>query len=71
MAGSLMISHLKVKKKTSSWIKQGVYWAANHLKPAFLDMMISGLADADEQSDAASDPSYIPIFRRQVRLMLL
>jgi hypothetical protein len=33
-------------------------------------MMISGLVEVDEQSDKAIDPSYIPIFRRQVRMKI-
>jgi hypothetical protein len=33
-------------------------------------MMIGSLVEADEQSEKAIEPCYIPIFRRQVRLNL-
>lgn len=31
---------------------------------AFLEMMINGLVESDEQSDNAMDVSFVPIFRR-------
>lgn len=59
MVGNSVIKLLKVRQCYSYTLHDLLICSK-----AFLEMIINGLVEADEQSDNAIDVSFVPIFRR-------
>lgn len=59
MVGNSVIKPMKVRQYCNYILRELLICSK-----AFLEMMINGLVEADEQSDNAIDVSFVPIFRR-------